>query len=52
MEGNIRVLTSVLCVIFVVVHIHARSGPVVKSVHLRNIATRNIQPESHFWFRT
>lgn len=49
---TINILTSVLCVIVVVVHIHARSGPVVpgvKSVQLRNMACRKIQPESHFF---
>lgn len=48
-----NILTSVLCVIVVVVHIHARSGPVVpgvKSVQLRNMACRKIQPESHFFW--
>lgn len=41
-----------LCVI--VVHIHARSGPVVigvKGVHPRNISARKIRPESHLFWR-
>lgn len=56
MVRNIGSLTSntVLCVIVVVVHIHARSGPVVsgvKRVHFRNIATRKIRPVSHLLCR-